>query len=209
MSIGLRVACIGAGGHGKVVADAAISCARDHVVGFVDDKPSLLGQTIMGLPVLGRVSAWRDFDIDALIPAIGINRVRKDVVFRESVRGARIVTVVHPRATVSVSANMGDGVVVFAGAVVNAEAVIGDNVIVNTGAVVEHDCRVGSHVHLAPGSCMGGEVSIGEGAFLGIGSRVLPGVRIGNWCVVGAGAIVTKDVEDHATVVGVPARRIR
>lgn len=200
---------MGAGGHGKVVAEAAISLASNQIVGFFDDEPSLCGRSIIGLPVLGRISAWRDFNIDALIPAIGVNSIRRDLVLREKARGARIMTVVHPRATVSVSAQMGDGVVVFAGAVVNAEAVISDNVIVNTGAIVEHDCQVGSHVHLAPGSSMGGEVTIGEGTFLGMGSRILPGVKIGDWCVVGAGAVVTKDVEDHATVVGVPARRLR
>lgn len=200
---------MGAGGHGKVVVDAAMSLARNRIVGFLDDEPSLSGRSIMGLPVLGRISAWRDLNIDALIPAIGVNSIRRDVVLREKTRGARILTVVHPRATVSASAQMGNGVVVFAGAVVNAEAAIGDNVIVNTGAIVEHDCRVGNHVHLAPGSSMGGDVTIGEGTFLGMGSRILPGVKIGDWCVVGAGAVVTKDVEDHATVVGVPARKLR
>lgn len=209
MSTELRVAFVGAGGHGKVVADATISLGRDHIVGFFDDQPSLHGRTIMGFPVLGQISAWRDFSIDALIPAIGTNSIRRDITFREKARGARIMTIAHPRATVSSSSQLGDGVVVFAGAVVNAEAVIGDNVIVNTGAIVEHDCQIGNHVHLAPGSSMGGDVTIGEGTFLGMGSRVLPGVKIGDWCVVGAGAVVTKDVEDHATVVGVPARRLR
>jgi sugar O-acyltransferase (sialic acid O-acetyltransferase NeuD family) len=200
---------VGAGGHGKVVADAAFILARDNVVGFLDDEPSLCGQSVIGLPVLGPISAWRDFAIDALIPAIGANSLRRDIILRERARGAATMTIVHPRATVSASSQLGDGVVVLAGAVVNACAVIGDNVVVNTGAIVEHDCRIGSHVHLAPGCCLAGEVSVGEGSFLGMGSRVLPGVKIGNWCVVGAGAVVTKDVENHTTVVGVPARRLQ
>ena len=41
---------------------------------------------------------------------------------------------------------------------------------------------------------------------IGAGAVVLPGIRIGARVRVGAGAVVTKDVVDDATVVGVPAR---
>ncbi|MET0221328.1 MAG: acetyltransferase [Tardiphaga sp.] len=200
---------MGAGGHAKVVADAAIVLGRDEFVGFLDDNPELTGRSIIGWPVLGPIQVWRDFKIDAVIPAIGANRTRRDIMVREQSLGATAKTIVHPRATVSAFASLRAGVVVLAGAVINAGATIGDDVIVNSGAIVEHDCQVGSHVHIAPGCYIAGDVRIGEGALLGIGSRILPGVKLGAWCVVGAGAVVTTDVEDHATVAGIPARRLR
>jgi sugar O-acyltransferase (sialic acid O-acetyltransferase NeuD family) len=205
----VRVAILGAGGHGKVVADAALALARDDVIGFLDDDPALDGVAILGLTVLGRISKWSDLEVGAVVPAIGSNRMRREVVLREASRGARIATLVHPNATISPRADLGAGTTVMAGAVVNADAVVGENVIINTGAIVEHDCSIGSHVHIAPGCCLAGNVAIGEGTFLGIGSRVLPGVRIGEWSVVGAGAVVTKDVASNSTVVGIPARQLR
>jgi sugar O-acyltransferase (sialic acid O-acetyltransferase NeuD family) len=205
----MRIACAGGGGHAKVVADAALSLSRLEIVGFLDDNPLLVGRSSLGLPVLGPISAWRDFHIDALIPAIGANRARRKIMDREVARGAVAMTIVHPKATVSAWAGLKDGVVVLAGAVINANATIGRNVIINTGAIVEHDCDIGDHAHVAPGCYVAGEVRVGEGSFLGLGSRILPGIKIGDWCVIGAGAVVTADVEDHAIVVGVPARRLR
>jgi UDP-2-acetamido-3-amino-2,3-dideoxy-glucuronate N-acetyltransferase len=53
-----------------------------------------------------------------------------------------------------------------------------------------------------------GETRICYGAALGAGTVVVTGVRIGRWAMVGSGAVVTKDVPDHALVVGNPARII-
>src|SRR5262249_17841871 len=45
-----------------------------------------------------------------------------------------------------------------------------------------------------------------RGATLGANCTVICGHTIGAFAFVGAGAVVTKDVPDHALVVGVPAR---
>jgi acetyltransferase-like isoleucine patch superfamily enzyme len=45
-----------------------------------------------------------------------------------------------------------------------------------------------------------------KGAKVGANSTLLPGVVIGENALVGAGSVVTKDVPDHAVVVGNPAR---
>jgi sugar O-acyltransferase (sialic acid O-acetyltransferase NeuD family) len=205
----VRIAVLGAGGHGKVVADAAMAIQGSSVVGFLDDDPTLAGRTFLGLRVLGPISLWQELDIDAVVPAIGENRARREVVIRERARNATLATIVHPAAVVSRRANVGIGTTVLAGAIINADAQVGENVIVNTGAIVEHDCIIDSHVHIAPGCCLAGAARVGEGSLLGIGSRILPGLNVGRWCVVGAGAVVIRDVKDNTTVAGVPARTLR
>jgi len=46
-----------------------------------------------------------------------------------------------------------------------------------------------------------------KGASLGANCTIVCGVTIGEYAFVGAGAVVTKDVKDHALVVGNPARQ--
>jgi UDP-2-acetamido-3-amino-2,3-dideoxy-glucuronate N-acetyltransferase len=43
---------------------------------------------------------------------------------------------------------------------------------------------------------------------LGANCTILPGVTVGRFAMVGSGAVVTRNVPDHAIVVGNPARRI-
>src|SRR5690348_7793014 len=45
-----------------------------------------------------------------------------------------------------------------------------------------------------------------RGASIGSGAVIMGGVTIGESALVGAGAVVTRDVPDHAIVVGVPAK---
>jgi maltose O-acetyltransferase len=53
-----------------------------------------------------------------------------------------------------------------------------------------------------------GRIDIEANVWLGSNVIVLPNVRIGQCAVIGAGAVVTKDVEPYAIMVGVPARKI-
>lgn len=51
------------------------------------------------------------------------------------------------------------------------------------------------------------ETPVGEGATIGANATVVCGNSIGRFAMIGAGAVVTRDVPDHALMVGVPARQ--
>ena len=44
-----------------------------------------------------------------------------------------------------------------------------------------------------------------EGASIGANATIICGNTIGKWALIGSGAVVTKDVPDHALMLGVPA----
>ncbi|GIV76571.1 MAG: transferase [Litorilinea sp.] len=205
-----RVLIVGAGGHGQVVADILWRCyeqdRRCWPVGYLDDDPSLHGRFLLELPVLGPIAQVDRIAHDALVVAIGDNRIRRSLYESLAQRGERFARAVHPRAAVAPDAQVGPGTVIAAGAVVNPGCAVGANVILNTGATVDHHCHIEAHAHVAPGAHLGGGVSVGCGALVGMGAILLPGRRVGPWAVVGAGAVVVTDVPAATTVVGIPAR---
>jgi len=196
---------LGAGGHGKVVADCALSCGLV-VAGFVDDavRPGL---QILGIPVLGPMSELPRLRAaaGAVVVAIGDGATRVGLIEHSRSIGLRIPALIHPSATVSRFASIDDGTLVLAQAAINAGAQVGLGVIINTGATVDHDCIVGDGVHVCPGAHLAGNVRIGRFSWIGIGSCVKQGTVIGRNSVIGAGAAVVSDVADGTTVVGVPA----
>lgn len=199
------VAVIGAGGHAKVVIGALLAAGRA-VAGVWDDDPAKLGDTLLGVPVLGPTADVSRGATRLAVLAVGDNRARHRLAASLDLDW---VTVIHPRAWVHPSVRLGAGSVVFAGAVVQPDTVVGRHAIVNTGATIDHDCAIGDFAHVAPGVNLSGGVRVGEGTLLGVGSCAVPGARIGAWAVVGAGAVVVDEVPDGATVVGAPARSAR
>ena len=198
---------LGAGGHGKVVADTALSDGRWDAVLFLDD--AWPGKKENGRwPISGKIEnllEWRSRCKDAVV-AVGDNRLRLIFQRRLADAGFEIVSVIHPSAQISPFSRIGAGTVIFANAVVNVDAVIGEGVIINTAATVDHDCRLGMGVHVSPGAHLAGNVLVDACSWVGIGSVVREMISIGSDVTVAAGAVVVENVPNGATVMGVPAR---
>jgi len=203
---GSHIVIYGAGGHGRVVADAA-RAADLEVMGFLDDAVPA-GEQVLEWRILGDVEWLHGRHGVSVALGIGANDVRRQVADKLQRAGAVLATVVHPTAVVSPYAELGPGVVVFAMAVVNVGARVGQGAIVNTGSILEHDVVIGDFAHVASNAALGGAARVGADAMLGTGAVVLPGRAVGDGSIVGAGAVVSRDVPPGVVVAGVPARRM-
>lgn len=194
-----KIIIIGAGGHGRVVAETAKLNGYKEI-DFLDDadKQTAVGRVADFIKYIGEA----DF-----IVSIGNNAVRMKIQSDLIKSGANVVSLIHPNASVSESAAIGKGTVVMAGAVINAGAVIGDGAIINTCASVDHDCKIGDFSHISVGARICGTVAIGDGTWIGAGATVINNINICSRSTVGAGAVVVKDIDEIGTYVGVPAEK--
>jgi serine O-acetyltransferase len=81
------------------------------------------------------------------------------------------------------------------------------------GIVINTQVRAGKNLVLEHGVTIGAEKGkcpvLGDNVFIGAGAKIIGPVRIGSDVKIGANAVVTRDLPDGATAVGVPARIVR
>lgn len=202
-----KLLIIGAGGHGKVVAEIALKMNRWSQIAFLDNDESR--RSALNFDVIGKSDdAFRYIGGYDLFVAIGDNRIREELQEKLEKAGANIPILIHPQSIIGNDVSIGMGTVLMAGSIINCCSKVGKGCIVNTGATIDHDNEIEDYVHLSPGTHLAGNVRIGKGTWIGIGGLVSNNVSIITRSIIGAGAVVIKDINTAGTYVGVPARGV-
>jgi acetyltransferase-like isoleucine patch superfamily enzyme len=144
------------------------------------------------------------------------------VVFAGTVIGERVI--VGDQACVRERCAIEDDVVIGRGSLVENDTFVGARTKIQAEAYLTAYSTLEEDVFIAPcvvttnDNFMGRTErrhelrrgpTIRRGARIGGAAILLPGIEIGEEAFVGAGAVVLRDVEPRAVVVGNPARRIR
>ena len=108
-------------GQAGVVLDALEQLGKHKVIGFVDNSPSLQGKKVDGIPVLGSSDDLSTLDLptDSVHLSIGDNIARFELYKLLKSRKFKFVRIIHPHATVSQRAVIGEGCFVGARAVIS------------------------------------------------------------------------------------------
>ena len=147
-----RLLIIGAGGHGKVVAEVAADIGYEHI-DFLDDTAQ---------EAIGKVSELEKYKNqynDAFV-GIGNNELRGKFISKLQDYGYTVPILVHPSAYVSRTAKIDNGTVIEPKAIVNANSHISTGCIISVGAIVDHDAEIGDCCHVNAGAIVkaGGKV---------------------------------------------------
>jgi UDP-2-acetamido-3-amino-2,3-dideoxy-glucuronate N-acetyltransferase len=122
---------------------------------------------------------------------------------------------------------------VLSGSRIGANVVMGQNVMAGPDVSVGDGCKIQNNVALYKGVTLEDDVFCGpscvftnvltprafierkseflptlvkKGASVGANATIICGVTVGRYAMIGAGATVTRDVKDHALMLGTPAR---
>lgn len=188
-------ALIGYGGHAREV----MSQMDEKLICFVHDKY-----------VDENTKPLSEFDPEKyeVMVAIADPKIRFDIV---SVlpNNTKYFTWVHPTALIMDDVEIGEGSFIGAYSILTTNIKIGKHALLNRSNHIGHDCKIGSYFSMMPGSIVSGNVRIYDCVYMGTNSCVKEKISIHSLSTIGMGGVVTSNINEIGTYVGVPVKKIK
>ncbi len=178
----------------------------DHIY-VLDDDVSKVGQSRLGVEIVGPFSTLKDCDPGATEVC---NLVARTCTGRWGARskiadyGIPFAPLINPDVDTEGVA-YGQDILAYQNATLGPEVSLGEASVVFMGAVVGHESQVGQCCVVAANAVLNARVELGDGVYVGTNASILPEITIGPWATIGAGSVVLQDVPAGTTVMGVPA----
>lgn len=207
-----RLAIIGSGDLGQLIAHHAKNDAGFEIVGFFDDFATPGSETKYGR-ILGKLSqieeSYQQKAFDFLSIAVGY----KHLEFREQCLARfdgsiPLAKIIHSSCVIDSTAVIEAGCFLLPGCVIDTEVKIGKNSVLNTACCIAHDSKIGENCFLSPRVAVAGFVEIGPKCFLGINTTVIDNIKIVAGSQTGAGAVVIKNIDEAGLYLGIPAKKV-
>ena len=197
-----RLMIIGAGALARQVHSLF---KKDYdIIGFLD-KPKFAGETLNGCPVINDSVP----DCEYIMAVSDPQRKKR---LAEIHAYLPFTSLIHPTAIISEYTVIPDGTIIYPYAIIDPNVTLGKHLFIGYYTFVGHHAIVGDYSTLGNFAAISGYTKIEKCAYIGTHAVTVNEryrehcLTLGENCRVGSGAVVTKDVEKGATVVGVPAK---
>lgn len=197
---------VGAGGFGREAYYIAKTIGNWNIKGFIDDNVEALKGVNCECDIIGTVKDWLVSDNEDYVIGIASPKTKEIVVNILKEKGAHFVTLIHPRAIIYETAEIGEGCVIGGMSNVGDCAKIGNFVhvagsIVGQDSIVDDFSTTTAFVNIA-------SAKIGKRVFVGSHSVILNGKKVGDDAFICVGSIVLSNVKSGTKVMGYPAKKI-
>ena len=204
---------VGAGGFGREVAWLVERINKTdkiwNIKGFIENKKELIGSDINGYKIVGDNEYLKQQKNAYVVLAIGSSQRKKQIIEELKNCDLKFATLVDPSVIKSDLVNIGKGTIICAGTIITVNANIGNFVTINLDCTVGHDAVINDYVTVYPSVNISGQTNIGECTEIGTGTQIIQGLSISDNCIIGAGAVITKNLTESGTYVGVPVKKIK
>ena len=208
-----RLAIVGSGDLGQLIAYHAQMDKHYEVVGFFDDY-KIVSEKVDEYPILGKIDdiirLYSNGSFDCILLAIGYKHMEfREKVFVELYDKIPFGKIIHSSCYVDPSCRIADGSVLLPGCTLDRNVIIKENVLLNTRVTIAHDSTVQEHSFLSPCVSMAGFSTIGKKCIIGINSTIIDNIVIADNVQLGGASVVIKDIEQRGLYVGNPVRFVR
>lgn len=199
---------VGAGGFGREAVDLIRDINKVEetwsIKGFIDDNLHALDHVRCKYSIIGTIKDWQPKGEEYYVIGIASPKTKEIVTNMLIERGAKFATLIHPFASISEEAEIGEGSVITGGSV-GCCAKIGKFVNI-AGSMIGQDSEIGDY-STTTGFTNIVSAYLGKRVMVGSHAVVLNRIKIGDDAVVGTGSIVFRNVKAGTKVIGYPAKR--
>lgn len=209
----MKLLIYGAGGLAKEVYDIVARTYSDKyekiyfIDDFVEESNFYLSETIHFDSIL---NMFKD-EMDSLegVVAVGEPSYREMLTKKFEDAGVSMATIIDKTALISPTAKIEKGSIICEFATIHANVYIGHSCLIQPYCDVGHDIVFGDFSVMSSNCAPGGASIFGKRVYMGMNATSKEKISIGDDAIVGMGAVVFRDVDSGATVVGNPARVTR
>lgn len=123
--------------------------------------------------------------------------------------GGQLTSVISSKSEIgSYGVSIDEGCIIMGGVRISNDVKIGKGTMIYYNSVITHDVELGDFVEISPSVNILGRAQIGSFSHIATAAVVFPDIHIGKNVIIGAGSVVTKDLPDNCTAVGIPTKVI-